>query len=220
MQFLSVDQISKAYGPAVILDAVSCQVNAGERIGLVGENGAGKSTLLDLVASRTTPDAGSVRLAGGARLGYLDQDARGLDRNQALRDSYLDGLAGARDDLVNGLFHYGLFQADHLGKQVGQLSLGQRRKLQLAKLMAVRANVLLLDEPTNHLSLDLLEAFERALAEFPGAIVAVSHDRWFIERFGGQVWELRDSRLLQHQEFEVGRPTFGGGVAARASANV
>src|SRR5262249_6511363 len=94
-------------------------------------------------------------------------------------------------------FHYGLFRADDLSKRVGQLSLGQRRKLQLAKLMAERANLLLLDEPTNHLSLDLLEAFERALADFPGPLLAVSHDRWLLERFGGQVWELRDGRLLQ-----------------------
>jgi macrolide transport system ATP-binding/permease protein len=101
---------------------------------------------------------------------------------------------------VKGLFHYGFFRADDLSKQVGQLSLGQRRKLQLAKLMAGRANLLLLDEPTTHLSLDLLEAFERALADFPGPILAVSHDRWLIERFGAQVWELRDGRLIHHHD--------------------
>jgi macrolide transport system ATP-binding/permease protein len=66
--------------------------------------------------------------------------------------------------------------------------------------MAERANVLLLDEPTNHLSLDLLEAFERALEAFPGPLLAVSHDRWLIERFNGQLWELRDGRLIQHHE--------------------
>ena len=112
----------------------------------------------------------------------------------------MDGLDGPRDERVSELFHFGLFRVDDLSKQVGQLSLGQRRKLQLARLMAERANVLLLDEPTNHLSLDLLEAFERALAEFSGPILAVSHDRWFIERFGGQVWELRDGRLLPHYD--------------------
>ena len=197
-QAIRADSLFKAFGDRAVLVDVSFTLGSRARVVVVGENGAGKSTLLDLVSERAQPDCGGVRLAGGVRLGYLDQDARALDRQRTLLESYLDGLEGARDDLVNGLFHYGLFQVDDLSKQVGQLSLGQRRKLQLAKLMAERANVLLLDEPTNHLSLDLLEAFERALADFAGPILAVSHDRWFIERFGGQVWELRDGRLTPH----------------------
>ncbi|MGE3268239.1 MAG: ribosomal protection-like ABC-F family protein [Chloroflexota bacterium] len=197
-QVISVEGVSKHFGERVILQDVSCTLGSRARVVIVGENGAGKSTLLDLIAGRSRPDSGTVRIAGGARLGYLDQDARALDRGQTLLESYLEDLDGARDDLVNGLFHYGLFVPDDLAKQVRQLSLGQRRKLQLAKLMAQRANVLLLDEPTNHLSLDLLEAFERALADFKGPVLAVSHDRWLIERFDGQVWELRDGRLIQH----------------------
>jgi macrolide transport system ATP-binding/permease protein len=197
-QAISVEGVHKRYGEQVVLDDISFTLGSRARVIIVGENGAGKSTLLDLIAGRGQPDSGTVRLAGGVRLGYLDQDARMLDRGQSLVDAYLDGLVGVRDELVNGLFHYGLFRADDLGKQVGQLSLGQRRKLQLAKLMAERTNLLLLDEPTNHLSLDLLEAFERALADFPGPLLAVSHDRWLIERFGAQVWELRAGRLIQH----------------------
>jgi macrolide transport system ATP-binding/permease protein len=199
-QAIHAEGLVKRLGGRAVLEDVSFTLGSRARVVVVGENGAGKSTLLDLIAGRTRPDAGTVRLAGGVRLGYLDQDARGLDRGRTLVESYLDGLDGPRDELVNGLFHYGLFHADDLSKQVGQLSLGQRRKLQLAKLMAERANVLLLDEPTNHLSLDLLEAFERALADFPGPLLAVSHDRWLIERFEGQVWELRDGRLIQHHD--------------------
>jgi macrolide transport system ATP-binding/permease protein len=199
-QAIAVDGLTKRYSDVTVLGDVSFTLGSRARVIVVGENGAGKSTLLDLIAGRSRPDAGSVRLAGGARLGYLDQDARDLDRGRTLVESYLDGLDGPRDELVNGLFHYGLFQADDLSKQVGQLSLGQRRKLQLAKLMAQRANLLLLDEPTNHLSLDLLEAFERALADFAGPILAVSHDRWLIERFGAQVWELRDGHLTRHHD--------------------
>jgi macrolide transport system ATP-binding/permease protein len=204
-QAIVADRLVKRFGDRAILEDVSFVLGSRARVVIVGENGAGKSTLLDLIAGRAQPDAGAVRLAGGVRLGYLDQDARALDRDRTLIESYLDGLATSvakpRDELVNGLFHYGLFTVDDLAKRVGQLSLGQRRKLQLAKLMAARANLLLLDEPTNHLSLDLLEAFERALADFQGPLLAVSHDRWFVERFAGlgsQVWELRDGRLLQH----------------------
>jgi macrolide transport system ATP-binding/permease protein len=199
-QAVAVEGLSKRYGDRTILEDVSFTLGSRARVIVVGEDGAGKSTLLDLIAGRSRPDAGTVRLAGGARVGYLDQNATDLSRDSTLIESYLDGLDGPRDDLVNGLFHYGFFRADDLSKQVGQLSLGQRRKLQLAKLMAGRANLLLLDEPTTHLSLDLLEAFERALADFPGPILAVSHDRWTIERFGGQVWELRDGRLIQYHD--------------------
>jgi macrolide transport system ATP-binding/permease protein len=215
-QAIVVEGITKRFGERTVLDDVSFVLGSRARVVIVGENGAGKSTLLDLIAGRGRPDAGSVRLAGGARLAYLDQDATALDRDRTLVESYLDGLDGQRDELVNGLFHYGLFRADDLGKRVGQLSLGQRRKLQLAKLMAERANLLLLDEPTNHLSLDLLEAFERALADFQGPLLAVSHDRWLIERLsalGALVWELRDGRLIQHLD---GAPAVLERMLARA----
>ena len=82
-------------------------------------------------------------------------------------------------------------------KKVGQLSLGQRRKLEIARLMAAGPNALLLDEPTNYISLDVLEAFESAMLAFPGPIIAVSHDRWFIQRFGGMLWRLKDGKIAQ-----------------------
>ncbi|GAC1348514.1 MAG: hypothetical protein NVSMB27_16560 [Ktedonobacteraceae bacterium] len=84
-------------------------------------------------------------------------------------------------------------------KRVGQLSVGQRRKLEIARLMAQGPNVLLLDEPTNYISLDVLEAFESAILAFPGPVLAISHDRWFIQRFGGQVWELANGNLVKHE---------------------
>jgi macrolide transport system ATP-binding/permease protein len=97
---------------------------------------------------------------------------------------------------------FGLFCYEDLLKPIRALSSGQRRKLQLACLIAARANILLLDEPTNHLSFDVVEAFEEALGEFHGAILAVSHDRRFIERFqtemGGVVWNLAEGRLVQY----------------------
>ncbi len=81
-------------------------------------------------------------------------------------------------------------------KRVGQLSVGQQRKLEIARLMAQEPNVLLLDEPTNYVSLDVLEAFESAIINFPGPVIAISHDRWFMQRFGGKVWELNEGRLV------------------------
>jgi macrolide transport system ATP-binding/permease protein len=96
------------------------------------------------------------------------------------------------------LIKSGLFRYDDFGKLVGQLSSGQRRKLQLARLIAGRANLLVLDEPTNDVSFDVLEALENALRDFPGPVIAASHDRRFMEQFNGELWELRDGDLIQH----------------------
>ena len=115
-------------------------------------------------------------------------------------------MIGYEDEFISDFFRYGLFTLDDLDKRVIELSAGQRRKLQLARLIAERANVLLLDEPTNHLAFDILEEFEKALIDFPGPIIAVSHDRWFIQRFiasGGKIWELHDGRLTPTSTFDL-----------------
>jgi len=193
--------VSKAFGPTRVLDDISFTLGPRDRVVIVGPNGAGKSTLLDILANRAAPDAGSVAHASGARVGYLDQDGRGIDPNGTVLGTYRDGLIGYEDEFISDLFRHGLFTMDDLNKKVSELSAGQRRKLQLARLMADKANVLLLDEPTNHLAFDILEEFEKALIDFPGPILAVSHDRWFIKRFGesgGQLWELRDGHLIPH----------------------
>jgi macrolide transport system ATP-binding/permease protein len=195
---IRVEGVSKTFRGAPVLREIAFTLGPRDRVVLVGPNGAGKSTLLNIIAGLLPPDAGRVRLAAQARLGYLDQDARAVEQERTLLDAYREGLIGYEDEFVRDLFRYGLFTLDDLAKRVGQLSAGQRRKLQLARLIATRANVLLLDEPTNHLSFDILEEFERALDAFAGPILAVSHDRWFIQRFGGRVWELRDGALLQH----------------------
>jgi macrolide transport system ATP-binding/permease protein len=123
-----------------------------------------------------------------------------LDSALSVLNAYRDGLNDYEHHIISDLLRHGLFSLDDLDKRVGELSAGQRRKLQVARLIAEQVNLLLLDEPTNHLSFDVLEEFEQALRDFPGPILAVSHDRWFIERFGGELWELRDGRLIQHHD--------------------
>jgi macrolide transport system ATP-binding/permease protein len=110
-------------------------------------------------------------------------------------EAYAEGLVGREEELVGGLVRYGLFRVEDVGKRLRQLSVGQKRKLQIARLVATRANVLLLDEPTNHVHFDVLEELERALGAFPGPIVAVSHDRRFVDQFGGTVLELAAGKL-------------------------
>jgi macrolide transport system ATP-binding/permease protein len=197
---LTVTGLSKAFGDMHVLDNLSLALGPGERVVIVGPNGAGKSTLMNIIMGRERPDSGSVHLARNARPGYLDQDGSMLDPTLTVLDAFRAGLPGHEQDFINELFRFGLFQRDDLSKQVGTISAGQRRKLQIARLIVEQANLLLLDEPTNHLSFDVLEKFEHALHTFPGPILAVSHDRWFIERFNGKVWELRDGRIIRHED--------------------
>ena len=187
--------VSKGYGGVRLLEDVDLTVRADSRVVIVGPNGAGKTTLLRLLAGMESPDAGEVSRAAGVALGYLDQEQESLDQDLTLIESFRAGRTGDPATYINELLAYGLFVYADVGKPVKALSVGQKRKLQLAALLSQHANLLLLDEPTNHISLDVLEGFEDALAEFAGPVVAVSHDRRFIERFAKEIWEVADGRV-------------------------
>jgi macrolide transport system ATP-binding/permease protein len=194
-EILVADRIAKSYAGRGLFADLSFTIAPGARILLAGPNGAGKSTLLRLLLGDEPPDAGAIRRAPAARLGYLPQESPPAAPGAALLETYREGLVGYDDAFIAGLIGYGFFRLEDMAKPVATLSAGQRRKLELARLIAARPNVLLLDEPTNYISLEVLEAFEAALLAFPGPVLAVSHDRYFIRRFGGDVWELRDGSL-------------------------
>jgi macrolide transport system ATP-binding/permease protein len=169
---------------------------------LTGANGTGKTTLLQLIMGLETADTGDIRVAASAHIGYLPQDSQ-LDLNKTVLETYKQGLVGYEGELTGRLLGYGLFRLEDMHKKVGQLSIGQRRKLEIACLMASKSNVLLLDEPTNYISLDVLEAFEAAILDFPGPVIAISHDRWFIERFGGEIWEISHGHIEKHDDIPM-----------------
>ena len=178
-------------------------VSAGERVVVTGPNGAGKSTLLDVLAGVLTPDEGSVARRG--RLGYLPQESTFSVPSCDLLSAFASGRAGSREEQAERLASLGLFRVADFGKPVGALSVGQRRRLALARLLAGEAHVLLLDEPTNHLSPALVEQLEQALAEYPGAVVVVSHDRMFRRRWTGVEVALAAGRLLRPGRVRAGR---------------
>jgi macrolide transport system ATP-binding/permease protein len=192
---ISVEHVTKGHAGRVILRDLSFRVAADARIMLVGPNGIGKTTLLRLLLGLEPPDAGTVRVTSSAHLGYLPQEPR-VDPAQTILEAYRQVVTGYDEQLIAGLLERGLFRLEDMPKLVGQLSVGQRRKLEIARLMAEQPNVLLLDEPTNYISLDVLEAFEAVVLSFPGPVIVVSHDRWFMQRFGGERWELVDGRLV------------------------
>jgi macrolide transport system ATP-binding/permease protein len=161
-----------------------------DRLLITGGNGAGKSTLLHLVAGRLAPDTGSVQRRRGTRVGLLEQDVAFTDPNKTPHQIYADA---DRPDKP-GLRELGLLAPADLGRPVGTLSVGQRRRLALALLLADPPQVLLLDEPTNHLSLSLVGELEDALHTAPGAIVVASHDRWLRRRWNGPTLNLHNGR--------------------------
>jgi macrolide transport system ATP-binding/permease protein len=186
------------YGAQSVLEDISFALSSSSRVALVGPNGAGKSTLLKILAGALAPDAGMVDQAATVVLGYLDQEQEALPQSPTLFEFFRGERPGDREEQKAELLSYGFFTYPDLLKPVGALSVGQKRKLQIARLIARRANLLLLDEPTNHISLDVLEEFEAALLHFPGPVIAVSHDRRFLQKFPNEIWELQEGKLTRH----------------------
>ncbi len=198
-EVIQFSHLSKSFGKRHILTDLNGTIGGKARILLTGPNGAGKTTLFKLIMGIEVPDEGVVNVVSSARIGYLAQDPEALDLSKTVIEAYKYGQIGYEGEFVGRLLGYGLFRLEDMHKKVGQLSIGQRRKLEIARLMAERPTVLLLDEPTNYISLDVLEAFEAAILAFPGPVLVISHDRWFIERFGGKQWELLAGSLVQYE---------------------
>lgn len=195
-EVIGLADVSKSYPGKTLFSRVTETICNGDHLALVAPNGAGKTTLLKIILGALKPDAGRVKLAPQTRLGYLDQNQESLDLGRTVLEQFSAIVSGTEVELRAQLHRYGLFSGDQVFQPVGTLSIGQRRKLQLAMLIAQQANVLLLDEPTNHLDLDSLEEFENALCAFKGTIIAATHDRWFIDKFAGIIWELKDGRIF------------------------
>jgi ATP-binding cassette, subfamily F, member 3 len=192
---LRLRAVSKRFGDLEVLRGVSLEVRRGEKIGLIGPNGAGKTTLLKLIARSEEPTSGHVEPAPGMRIGYFAQHSEEtLDLNQTVLDEVLGArpVTPAQARTLLGRF---LFSGDAVYKKVSQLSGGERRRIALAQLVLDRPDVLLLDEPTTHLDLTTLEALESALREFPGAIMFVSHDRYFLDRLADRFLLLGDGTV-------------------------
>ncbi len=191
---LEVSGLSFGFAGKQLLDQVSFQLRQGEKVAVVGRNGVGKSTLLKLIRGELAPQAGQVRLGSRVQPGYYDQEHAGLDSRVRVIDeltaNFGMGEAEARDYL--GAF---LFQGDDVFKPVRDLSGGEKGRLSFLKLFLARPNFLLLDEPTNHLDIVSRSIIEEYLREFPGAILTVSHDRYFLDKVTGRTLELDQAAL-------------------------
>ena len=184
---LTVRNLSKSFGERCLFRNLDLPVRSGERVALVGPNGVGKSTLLNILTGRETADGGSVLWGANTDVGYYDQHQRGLHEDKSVLDEVWDRFPKLEQYQVRGALGLFLFTGEDVFEKIGTLSGGEKGRVALTELMLRHDNVLLLDEPTNHLDMDSREVLEDALEDFTGTIIAVSHDRYFINRFATRV---------------------------------
>ncbi|WP_152208363.1 energy-dependent translational throttle protein EttA [Marinobacter changyiensis] len=182
---IEIDNISKSFGDTLLYENLSLSIPPGSIVGIIGGNGAGKSTLFRMIAGHDKPDSGTITIGESVKLAYVDQ-MRDLDGDKTVWEELSDG-----QDIIQvgnyqtpsrayvGRFN---FKGGDQQKRVADLSGGERNRLHLAKLLKEGGNVLLLDEPTNDLDVETLRALEEALLNFPGTVMVISHDRWFLDR--------------------------------------
>lgn len=186
---LQIGELRFGYGARPLLDGVSLHLGYGERAVLIGPNGTGKTTLLRLILGQLQPWSGAVQLGRGVRVGYMAQEQENL-LPEATPLELIRQAAPLDETEARSFLHYYLFAGDEVFVPVGRLSFGERSRLSLALLAVQGCNFLLLDEPVNHLDIPSRERFEQAMARFRGTVLAVVHDRYFIERLATVVWVL------------------------------
>ena len=198
-EVFEIKGVEKSFGERTLFSGVDLSVTGGERIALIGDNGMGKTTLLKLLLDEEYPDAGKIRFGPSVRTAYLPQIVRFDVPERNLVDTMLWSRRGAttqwaRDQLAK--FH---FRGEDVFKQVKVLSGGELSRLYLCTIMDEAVNLLILDEPTNHLDIASREWIEEAVEAYDGALLFVSHDRYFINRFATRIWELENGKITDYR---------------------
>lgn len=195
---LELDGISKAFGSKQVFSNVNEIIWHGERVGLIGANGAGKSVLLRMILGKETPDTGEIKIGPSVSVGYYAQEHETLDFNQTVLDAvrYAGEMSESRATAF--LLRY-LFTYKQVSQKIGELSGGERSRLQLALVVLSGANFLLLDEPTNNLDIASAEVLEQALEDFEGTVLVISHDRYFLDRTVQRLLVIEKGQLAEYQ---------------------
>jgi len=216
--------VRKGFGDKLLMDSLNFSLPAGGIVGVIGPNGAGKTTLFRMITGSEQPDSGTIRLGESVRIASVDQSRENLDDNKTIWEEISGGL-----DLIKvgkyetpsrqyvGRFN---FRGAEQQRKIGVLSGGERNRVHLAKMLKDGGNLLLLDEPTNDLDVETLRALEQALLEFPGSVVVISHDRWFLDRIATHILAFEgESRVVwftgNYTDYEADRKRRLGAEADR-----
>ena len=195
---LEVKGLAKTFEGEKVFENISFKLRTGDRVALIGPNGVGKSTLFKILTHHLTPDKGSVRFGANIDVGYYDQHQQELNPSNTVLDEVWNSFPAMEQSKIRGALGLFLFSGDDVFDTIGSLSGGERGRVALTKLMLRKDNLLLLDEPTNHLDMDSREVLEDALQDFPGTILAISHDRYFINRFADRVMVMSDNGVTEY----------------------
>ncbi|QPA31191.1 ABC-F family ATP-binding cassette domain-containing protein [Thermaerobacillus caldiproteolyticus] len=198
-EVLTAEEVSVGYhDEKPVIHNIQFRITRGDSIALVGPNGIGKSTLLKAIVQKIPLQRGEFRYGSNVKIGYYDQNQANLSSNKRVLDELWDEYPSKTEKEIRTVLGNFLFSGDDVLKPVSALSGGEKARLALAKLMMQKANFLILDEPTNHLDLDSKEVLENALIDYPGTILFVSHDRYFINRIATKIYELTKDGITEY----------------------
>ncbi len=197
---LQVRELSKSYDTKQLWLDIAYEVKRGERVGIIGPNGSGKTTMLEVLLGHEDADGGEVKWGANLKVGYYDQKLDDFDPENTIIDELAEGRIGVRDKELRDVLAVMLFRNDDVEKQIKLLSGGERARVRLAQLLMDKPNVLILDEPTNHLDVDSCEALEKALNDFPGTVMCVSHDRYFLDRVARRLLVLQPPGVVDFDD--------------------
>ena len=201
---VDADRLVKGFGDRLLIDELSFLLPPGSIVGVIGPNGAGKTTLFRMIVGEDKPDSGALSIGSTVELAWVEQSRDALDPDATVFDEITGGVerivVGNRELHARAYVSSFGFRGSDQQKKVGELSGGERNRVQLAKVLKSGGNVLLLDEPTNDLDVDTLRALEEALLGFPGCAVVISHDRWFLDRISTHVLAFEGESVVRFFE--------------------
>lgn len=197
---IELKNISKSIAERTLIDNFSCMISRDARIGIIGHNGTGKSTLIKMIIGEYIPDKGSITIGDTVNIGYFSQECEGMDTSQRVIDYIKDTAENIQTNngvvTASKMLERFLFTPELQWNKIEKLSGGERKRLYLLKVLMTAPNILILDEPTNDLDIETLTILEDYLDKFNGAVIAISHDRYFLDKMTTEIWALNDSGII------------------------
>ncbi|HHX56228.1 MAG TPA: ABC-F family ATP-binding cassette domain-containing protein, partial [Clostridiales bacterium] len=195
---LSVTDLSKSYDGLNLFTNINFEIKRGEHLAIIGNNGTGKSTILKIINKIAQADEGSIKIGENVHIGYFDQEQQSLNLEKNIFDEIQDKYPYLNNTSVRNILASFLFTNDDVFKQIKDLSGGERGRVALAKLMLSEANFLIMDEPTNHLDIASKEVLEKAINQYSGTVLYISHDRYFINKTAHRILELTNNTVINY----------------------